>query len=78
VVVLPFANPVLAQAGSGDVLAGAIVGLLGQGLLPFDAALCGAYVHGLAGEIARRDIGAAGVAASDVLARLPQALSTLA
>ncbi|MBM4467707.1 MAG: NAD(P)H-hydrate dehydratase, partial [Chloroflexi bacterium] len=48
VIINPFANPGLATAGSGDVLAGAIVGFLAQGLAPFDAALAGAYVHGLA------------------------------
>ena len=74
VVELPFANPALATAGSGDVLAGAIVGLLAQGLAPFDAAVCGAYLHALAGEIARREIGDAGVLASDMLARLPAAI----
>jgi NAD(P)H-hydrate epimerase len=73
-VVLPFANPALATAGSGDVLAGAIVGLLAQGLAPFKAAICGAYLHGLAGELARRDIGDAGVVAGDLLARLPTAI----
>lgn len=73
-VVLPFANPALATAGSGDVLAGAVVGLLGQGLAPFEAAVCGAYLHGLAGELARQAIGPAGVLASDVLMRLPQAI----
>ena len=77
VVVLPFANSALATAGSGDVLAGAIVGLLAQGLAPFDAAVCGAYLHALAGEIARRDIGDAGVIAGDVLARLPAAIRQL-
>jgi NAD(P)H-hydrate epimerase len=73
-VVLPFANPALATAGSGDVLAGAIVGLLAQGLAPFESAICGAYLHGLAGELARREIGDAGVVAGDVLARLPAAI----
>jgi NAD(P)H-hydrate epimerase len=73
-VVLPFANPALATAGSGDVLAGAIVGLLAQGLAPFEAAVCGAFLHALAGEIARREIGEAGVVAGDVLARLPAAI----
>ena len=73
-VVLPFANPALATAGSGDVLAGAIVGLLAQGLAPFEAAICGAFLHGLAGELARRDIGDAGVVAGDLLARLPAAI----
>ena len=48
--ILPFANPALATAGSGDVLAGAIVGCLAQGLAPFDAAVLGGYLHGLAGE----------------------------
>jgi NAD(P)H-hydrate epimerase len=76
-VVLPFANPALATAGSGDVLAGALVGLLAQGLAPFDAAVCGAYLHALAGEIARGEIGDAGVIASDLVARLPAAIRRL-
>ena len=76
-VILPFANPALATAGSGDVLAGAIVGLLAQGLAPFEAAMCGAYLHGLAGEIARREIGDAGAVAGDTLARLPAAIRQL-
>lgn len=75
--IVPFANPALATAGSGDVLAGAIAGLLGQGLAPFEAAVAGAYLHGLAGELARRDIGQAGALAGDVLARLPRALGWL-
>jgi NAD(P)H-hydrate epimerase len=70
-VVMPFANPALATAGSGDVLAGAIVSLRAQGLAAFDAAVCGAYLHGLAGEIARKEIGASGVVAGDLSARLP-------
>ena len=73
-VVLPFANPVLATAGSGDVLAGAVVGLLAQGLGPFEAAICGAYLHGLAGEIVRDNQGEVGMLAGDVLARLPAAI----
>jgi hydroxyethylthiazole kinase-like uncharacterized protein yjeF len=76
-VVLPFANPALATAGSGDVLAGAVVGLLAQGLAPFEAAVCGGYLHALAGEIARREIGDAGVVAGDVLAQLPAAMRRL-
>ncbi|MDW8317840.1 MAG: bifunctional ADP-dependent NAD(P)H-hydrate dehydratase/NAD(P)H-hydrate epimerase [Anaerolineae bacterium] len=75
--VLPFANPALATAGSGDVLAGAIVGMLSQGLAPFEAAVVGGYLHGLAGELARREIGDAGVTAGDLLARLPAALRQL-
>jgi hydroxyethylthiazole kinase-like uncharacterized protein yjeF len=73
-VVLPFATSALASAGSGDVLAGAIVGLMAQGLSPFDAALAGAYLHGLAGCWAGEEIGPAGSVASDLLPRLPRAL----
>jgi len=74
VLVLPFANPALATAGSGDVLAGAIVGLRAQGMETFEAAVAGAYVHGLAGELARADLGDMGVVAGDLPPRLPQAL----
>jgi NAD(P)H-hydrate epimerase len=73
-VLLPFATPAMATAGTGDVLAGAIVGLLAQGLPAFEAALAGAYVHGLAGTWAGEEIGPAGVVASDLLLRLPRAL----
>jgi NAD(P)H-hydrate epimerase len=76
-VVLPFANPALATAGSGDVLAGAIAGALAQGLAPFDAAVVGGYLHGLAGELARQDLGDAGVVAGDLLIRLPLAMRQL-
>lgn len=51
VTVLPFANPVLAVGGSGDVLSGVIVALLGQGLRPYDAAVLGGYLHGAAGAL---------------------------
>lgn len=44
--ILPFANPVLAVGGSGDVLAGVIASLLAQGVAPYEAAVCGGYVHG--------------------------------
>jgi NAD(P)H-hydrate epimerase len=45
---LPFANPALSVAGSGDVLSGIIAALLGQGLEAYDAAVLGAYLHGAA------------------------------
>jgi ADP-dependent NAD(P)H-hydrate dehydratase / NAD(P)H-hydrate epimerase len=70
---LPFANPALSSAGTGDVLVGAIAALRAQGLDAFEAAAAGAYLHGLAGEIARDRQSMAGVAARDVAAALPQA-----
>ena len=72
--ILPFANPALATAGSGDVLAGAIAGLRAQGMDAFEAAVAGAYLHGLAGELAREDLGDMGVVAGDLPPRLPLAL----
>jgi hydroxyethylthiazole kinase-like uncharacterized protein yjeF len=76
-ILLPFANPALATAGSGDVLAGTIVALRAQGLSAYEAALCGAYLHGAAGEIASCEIGSAGIIAGDLPARLPRALQAL-
>ncbi len=70
----PFANPGLASAGTGDVLAGAIAGLLAQGLSLFDAASLGVYLHGQAGEIVRNNLGDAGMTASDLLPALPLAI----
>jgi ADP-dependent NAD(P)H-hydrate dehydratase / NAD(P)H-hydrate epimerase len=62
----PFANPALATAGSGDVLAGAIAGLIAQGLSPVDAACAGVYLHGIAGELLREKYGVAGGLAGDL------------
>jgi NAD(P)H-hydrate epimerase len=76
-VLLPFANAGLATAGTGDVLAGIIVALRAQGLEAFEAAAAGAYVHGLAGEMARDERGMAGMVASDVAEALPKALRLL-
>jgi NAD(P)H-hydrate epimerase len=77
VMVLPFANPALATAGSGDVLAGAIVGLRAQGMDAFEAAVAGAYLHALAGELTGAELGDMGVVAGDLPSRLPQALRRL-
>ncbi|MBF8267647.1 MAG: NAD(P)H-hydrate epimerase [Dehalococcoidia bacterium] len=73
----PFANPGLASGGTGDVLAGAIAGLLSQGLSTFDAASCGVYLHGAAGEQVRREMGDTGMVASDLLPRLPLVIKQL-
>ena len=70
-------NPALATAGTGDVLAGTIGGLLAQGLTPYDAAVCGVYLHAKAGQIVRDELGDAGTIASDLLARLPLAIKSL-
>lgn len=72
--VMPFANPALAKAGSGDVLAGAIVGLRAQGVEPFEAAVAGAYLHGLSGELAREHLGLTAVTAGDLVGYLPLAI----
>lgn len=73
VMVLPFANPALAKAGSGDVLAGVITGVRAQGLPAFEAAVAGGYLHGLAGELARERLGVAGVTAGNLAGMLPAA-----
>jgi NAD(P)H-hydrate epimerase len=75
--VLPIATPALATAGSGDVLAGIIGGLLAQGLAPLAAACAGAYIHGQAGLRCERELGRAGVIASDLLPQLPAVLNSL-
>ncbi len=70
--VIPVATAALARAGSGDVLAGAITGLLGQGLEPYQAAVAGAWIHGRAGMIAQEELGSsATVMAGDILDSIP-------
>jgi NAD(P)H-hydrate epimerase len=65
-ILLPFATPVLSVAGSGDVLAGVIVALLGQGLAPYEAAVLGGYLHGAAGQLAEELAGKSGLLASEI------------
>ena len=67
-------NPGMAVGGSGDVLAGIIVSLLGQGIDPLQAAACGAWVHGAAGDICAREIGQYGMLPRDMLNVLPRLL----
>ncbi len=64
--ILPFANPIFAVGGSGDVLAGIIVGLLTQGMAPYDAAVLGGYLHGAAGQLAADYWGDAGLLAGEL------------
>lgn len=67
-------NPGMATGGSGDVLAGIIVSLLGQGLNPLDAAACGAFLHGASGDLAAKQIGQYGMLPQDMLSFLPRLL----
>lgn len=76
VAVLPLAEPALARAGTGDVLAGMIAGLLAQGLPPFEAALSAAYLHGMSGKLAAT-LTPSSVLAQDVIAHLPQVIAAL-
>ena len=73
----PFTNPGLASGGTGDVLSGIIVGLLAQGVTPTDAAVAGVYLHGMAAEMVRAQLGEAGTLASDMLPKLPVAIRQL-
>jgi len=73
-IVNPTGGPELATAGTGDVLTGAIATPLAAGVDPFEGAWATVYVHGLAGDIAGRRLGASGVLASDVAESLPEAL----
>lgn len=75
--VLPIATASLATAGTGDVLSGAIGGLLAQGLQPFAAACVGVWLHGRAGLLLEEEIGLAGTLAGDLLVRLPRVISPL-
>ncbi|HEX5547781.1 MAG TPA: ADP/ATP-dependent (S)-NAD(P)H-hydrate dehydratase, partial [Ktedonobacterales bacterium] len=66
-------NPALATAGTGDVLAGTMAGLLAQGMAPYDAACAAVYLHALAGQRISAHLGDAGLLAGDLLAELPLA-----
>lgn len=67
-------NPGMAVGGSGDVLAGILVSLLGQGMKPLEAAACAAWLHGAAGDICEKEIGQYGMLPGDMLQVLPRLL----
>lgn len=67
-------NAGMATGGSGDVLAGIIVSLLGQGLEPLKAAACGAWLHGRAGDLCAEEIGQYGMLPQDMVNVLPRLL----
>ena len=68
-------NAGLARGGSGDLLAGMIVSLLAQGMSPFNASVCGVYLHGLAADIVAEKTSMRGMLPSDVLNCLPELFS---
>ena len=67
-------NPGMAVGGSGDVLAGIIVSLLGQGIAPLEAAAVGAWLHGAAGDLCAEELGQYGMLPTDMLQKLPRLL----
>lgn len=67
-------NPGMAVGGSGDVLSGIIVSLLGQGISPMEAAACGAWLHGAAGDLCAKEKGQYGMLPSDMVEALPRLL----
>ncbi len=71
------ANPALATAGTGDVLAGMIVGFLAQHMAPFDAAGAAVYLHVAASELVSESVGHAGLLAADLLPQLPRAIKKI-
>lgn len=69
----PTGSAALATAGSGDVLSGIITALMSGGVKPFEAAVTGAYIHGLSGDCAEKELGKRCVTASDIIEYLKEA-----
>lgn len=67
-------NAGMAVGGSGDVLAGLLAGLLGQGMAPLEAAACAAWLHGAAGDLCAEELSQYAMLPSDLLNALPQLL----
>lgn len=67
-------NPGMAVGGSGDVLAGIVIGLVGQGISPLLSAVCGVWLHGSVGDICASELGQYGMLPSDMLKVIPQLL----
>lgn len=70
-------NPAMATPGAGDVLTGVITSLMAQGYRPEVAALCGVYIHGVAGDIAAETEGQYGVTAGDIAANIGRAIKSV-
>ena len=71
-------NSGMATAGSGDVLTGIITGLRAQGYTPYEAAMLGVHLHGLAGDYAAKELGEHSMLARDIIRHLPAAFKHLA
>ena len=70
-------NPGMATAGSGDVLTGIILSLLGQGIDEFHSSMLGVYVHGLSGDLAKLSKGEYGMTAGDIMNSIPSILNIM-
>lgn len=70
-------NPGMAKGGSGDVLSGMILSLVGQGISPPESAAMAVWLHGRAGDLAARELGEYGMTPTDLVAYLPRALMEL-
>ncbi len=70
-------NPGMATAGSGDVLTGIILGFLAQGYSSKESAIAGVFVHGLAGDIAKVEMGETSLIASDIINKLGEAFKMI-
>lgn len=64
-------NPGMAKGGSGDVLTGVLTGLLAQGYEALEASKIGVFIHGMAGDMAARDLSEEGIISSDIIEYLP-------
>lgn len=76
-VIIPYGDPGMATAGSGDVLTGVLAAMLAEGLPPKEAAILGVYLHAVAGERAAREKTSFCMVASDIIDYLPRAFKTL-
>ena len=70
-------NPGMAKGGSGDILTGILTGLLAQGYSCLNTCLLGVYIHGLAGDLAKKNKGEIGMISGDIIEFLPQAFINL-